>query len=58
MPIEKIIDDMNQMFDKAQMQYEPILNAKIYYEPLLKYFRGRYDQMMEVKDYFLNLKCQ
>jgi len=58
MPIEKIIEDMNSKFDKAKFEYNVILNAKRYYDRLLRYFRGRYEQMLEVKDYFLDLKCQ
>ena len=54
-PLEKkIMDDMDSMFDKSWMEYSLILNAKKYYEPLLKYFRGRYDQMVDVRYYFLN----
>ena len=54
-PLEKRIKaDIDQMIDKSWMQYEPILNARKYYEGLLKYFRGRYDQMADVRDYFFN----
>jgi len=53
MPIEKIIEDIDSMFDKAWMEYSNILNAKKYYDLLSKYFRGRYDQMVDVRDYFL-----
>jgi hypothetical protein len=54
MSIERIIEDIDSMFDKAWMEYGNILNANKYYESLLKYFRGRYDQMVDVRDYFLN----
>lgn len=50
--IDEVVKAMETKLAKSKFEYGAILNAKKYYDRLLRYFMGRYEQMKEVMVYF------